>query len=222
LPFPRFFQTVSFAISRDLQEQTKHYGNYQHPLEIPSIEQCEKNCGEQYLAPILGMASCPSSLGLQVEAASALQAVAESDAVVVAKTCGAEAAAQLQRLLVSDDIRVVYPTVCALSSLSLCPQAVKDIFLARESTLEECQDARKVVDYTTAQQTASRALLGALPLAPLVVLVAAMLLDDATSKIVKIHLDLTLRRASKGWASPPKFAFERPGAANDNYPLWCS
>jgi hypothetical protein len=123
LAFSQIFKTVAMAINCDLQHTDCHR-SCTRPLDVPSMEHCEKKFDAQYLAPILGMASCTSSVALQAEAASTLQVIVESDPLMVAKTCGAEATATFHWLLAADDLRVVYPTARALSSLTLCLQAI--------------------------------------------------------------------------------------------------
>jgi len=172
--------------------------------------------GKQYLAPVVEMASC-TSVAIQVEAANALQVAAESDPAAVARMCGgAGATSAFQKLLTADDIRVVYPIARALSSLALSSQAVEDIFLARETTPTESLErpARELPNNTFPEQQASQLHLGSLPLAPLVALLVAMSVLDTTGKIVKMHLDLTLRRAAKTWAGQPLSDLKHSGAAH--------
>lgn len=202
--FRSILQTLAFAINSEIQEKTDRDGARAPSSATLPVEL--EDSGEQYLTPILDMASCGTSGSLLAEAAHALQVAAERQPALVTKlfSCGATSA--FRKLLAADDLRVVYPTVRALSSLALYQQAVDDDVLTHKTGQEREQDlTRKLGDDSTAQQRISELQRDQAPLLALVTLLVATLAANTSSRIVKMHVELTLRRAARTWAGKPAF-----------------
>jgi hypothetical protein len=183
--FGQIFQTIARATDPKLENLTCLTSQTRSRSSIPPPKQSMDNSDKVLLNPILEMASCRSET-LQREAASTLQFLSERDPAMVAEAC--RSGNSIQQLLGADDLRIVCPTARALSSLAThCPHAVRDILM------QEVDDKANPAYRPVFQQNLPAA---ALPVVQLWELVSAMLAADATSKIVKMHLDLTLRRVA--------------------------